>query len=317
MRFLRVEASGIRTALAAAVPLIVGQAIGQPFAGVTVGLGGLYLSLTDKEGSTLASLVIATILNGVAVWAGTALASHHAIALVATFAWSCAGGLASAYGEVPSQVGFVSTLAFVVALGSSVSPSLSRAALFVAGGVWGTALTQLLWMFHRATSALADPVAPVGLALRSLATRHALRLGIAATLALALFYALRLERGYWLILTVLVIVKPVFADTRTRTIQRVAGSIVGGAIAALLAATVHNAIVLDVLLVVFGVLAYSQVRHNYGVFVVFLTPFVVLMIETVQPTDWHIALTRIVDTLLGAAIALTVTYLLRPRWAAK
>ena len=39
MRFLRVEASGVRTALAAAVPLIVGQAVGQPAAGVTMGLG--------------------------------------------------------------------------------------------------------------------------------------------------------------------------------------------------------------------------------------------------------------------------------------
>jgi uncharacterized membrane protein YccC len=69
------------------------------------------------------------------------------------------------------------------------------------------------------------------------------------------------------------------------------------------------------LLVVFSVLAYSHVRHNYSLFVVFLTPFVVLMIETVQPTDWRIALTRVLDTLAGGLIALAVSYLLRPRAA--
>lgn len=124
-----------------------------------------------------------------------------------------------------------------------------------------------------------------------------------------------MERGYWLIITVLVIVKPVFADTRRRAAERVVGSVVGGAVAALLAACVRNVVLLDLLLVTFSVLAYSHVRHNYGVFVLFLTPFVVLMIETVQPTDWRIVLTRVVYTLLGGAIALTISYLLRPKSA--
>jgi uncharacterized membrane protein YccC len=126
---------------------------------------------------------------------------------------------------------------------------------------------------------------------------------------------LKLERGYWLTITVLVIVKPVFADTRKRTRERVLGSVAGGAIAALLAAGIHNVVILDVLLVLFSVLAYSNVRYHYGLFVFFLTPFVVLMVESVQPTRWQIVLTRIFDTLIGAAIALTVTYLLRPKSA--
>ena len=56
-------------------------------------------------------------------------------------------------------------------------------------------------------------------------------------------------------------------------------------------------------------------RSNYGFYVLFLTPFVVLMIDTVIPGDWEVALVRIFDTLIGGAIALAVTYILRPRIA--
>lgn len=72
----------------------------------------------------------------------------------------------------------------------------------------------------------------------------------------------------------LVIVKPVFVDTRKRALERVAGSIVGGALAALLAASIHNVVALDILLLVFSVLAYSHMRQNYGLYVLFLTPLV-------------------------------------------
>ena len=81
----------------------------------------------------------------------------------------------------------------------------------------------------------------------------------------------------------------------------------------IIAALFQNIVILDVLLILFSVLAFSHVRSNYGFYVLFLTPFVILMIDTVIPGDWEIALVRILDTLIGGAIALFVTYLLRPR----
>jgi uncharacterized membrane protein YccC len=98
--------------------------------------------------------------------------------------------------------------------------------------------------------------------------------------------------------------------------QRVIGSVIGGAIAAVLAATIHNVLILDALLLVFSVLAYSHVNENYTFFTLFLTPFIVLMIDIVQPSSsWHLASERIVNTLIGAAVALVVTFLLRPKSA--
>jgi Fusaric acid resistance protein-like len=335
MGVLRVEAGGVRTAAAAVLPLIVGQLLGQPALGLLVGLGGLYLSVTDKEGSTLRSLVVAVFVNGAALLAGMLAAGNAPLSICLMFAWALLAGMASAYGEVASQIGFISTIAFATSLGTpaGLHAGSGRAAAFVVGGLWGAALTLLLWHFHKRTSEASEtPEAnrqlvdeevrrglvgqfKANLTFRSIIFRHALRLAVAATIAVALYKTLRLERGYWLIITVLVIVKPVFADTRRRTLERVLGSVVGGALAALLAASVHNVVALNLLLIVFSVLAYSHVRHNYSLFVVFLTPFVVLMIETVQPTDWRIALTRIIDTALGGVIALAVSYLLRPRAA--
>jgi hypothetical protein len=336
MSLLRIEAAGVRTASAAVLPLIVGQLLGHPAPWLLVGLGGLYLSVTDKEGSTLRSLLVAAFVNGAAVMAGTLMGGSLTLSICVMFAWALLAGMMSAYGEVASQIGFISTLSFAVALGSpaGLEVSAERAAFFVAGGLWGAALTLLLWRFHKQTSEPSetpeaqqrdiydyDPKRGLvqtftsNFSFRSIIFRHALRLAVASTVAVTLYKTLRLDRGYWLIITVLVIVKPVFADTRKRTLERVLGSIVGGVLAALLAASVHNVIALNLLLVLFSVLAYSNVRHNYSLYVVFLTPFVVLMIETVQPTNWRIALTRVLDTLAGGLIAFVVSYLLRPKSA--
>ena len=140
-----------------------------------------------------------------------------------------------------------------------------------------------------------------------------MRLAIASSIAIGVYKYFALEHGYWLIITVLVIVKPIFADTRRRAVERVTGSVAGGIFAVIVAAFVRDLAVIDVLLVVFSVLAFSHVRSNYGVYVFFLTPFVVLMIDTVVPGDWQIALVRILNTIVGGIIALAVTYLLRPR----
>jgi hypothetical protein len=335
MNPLRVEASGIRTALAAVLPLVVGQSLGFPALGLLTGLGGLHLSVADKEGSTVTSLLFTTVINGAAVFIGSLIGNSVWLSVFVLFAWAFLGGMASVFGEVVSQTAFISTITLAVALGlpAGFSAGLERMGLLIAGGAWGTALTLILWRLHQTTSELSespdvnyetpssdDERGPFGkivahLTFRSIIFRHALRLALAATVAVALFEFLKLERGYWLIITVLVIVKPVFVDTRRRALERVLGSIVGGAVAALLAASIHNIVALDLLLLIFSVLAYSHVQQNYGLYVLFLTPFVVLMIETVEPTDWHLVLFRIGYTLIGGAIALTISYLLRPKSA--
>lgn len=334
---IKIEAPGIRTALAATVPLILGQVFGFPVIGLFVGLGGIYLSVTDKEGSTFGTLLIALLCNAAAMFVGTILGNDVWLSVISMFAFAFFAGMLSAYGEIVTQIAFIATLVFAVALGQhgDVATAAERFAALCAGGLWSVVLTLLLWQFRAETSGLSEPrdredeedfaevekpqslltVFRENLTFNSIIFRHALRLALGSTIAIGLAKYFEIERGYWLILTVLVIVKPIFRDTRQRALHRVAGSIAGGAIAVILAASIQNLVVLDFLLIVFSILAYSQVRHHYGIFVLFLTPFIVLMIDTVDPGDWQVALTRMIDTVIGGAIALTVAYLLRPKTA--
>jgi Fusaric acid resistance protein-like len=311
--FFKLEASGVRTSLATVLPLIIGQITGFPAAGLFVGLSGLYLSVTDKEGSTVWTLLAGLLLNAAMMFAGTLVGSDIWLSVGLLFAVAFIGGMTSAFGEIVGQIGYVATLAFL------------------AGGAFSLLLTMILWFFDRKTSSAIDdtdaqkaieqetkknPLRGLleQLTPKSIIFRHALRLAVASAIAIAIYKFFRLEHGYWLIITVLVIVKPVFADTRKRAFERVLGSVAGGILAVIIAALVQNIVILDVLLILFSVLAFSHVRSNYGFYVLFLTPFVVLMIDTVIPGNWEIALVRILDTLIGGAIALVVTYLLRPRF---
>ena len=54
-------------------------------------------------------------------------------------------------------------------------------------------------------------------------------------------------------------------------------------------------------------LPYGRSR-NFGLLAVFLTPLVVLLIDLLAPTGWHLAEDRLIDTVLGCAIALLFGY---------
>jgi fusaric acid resistance family protein len=47
---------------------------------------------------------------------------------------------------------------------------------------------------------------------------------------------------------------------------------------------------------------------NYGLLATFVTPLVVLLIDLLHPAGWSLALDRLIDTLLGCAIALVIGF---------
>jgi uncharacterized membrane protein YccC len=152
------------------------------------------------------------------------------------------------------------------------------------------------------------------LTFRSLTFRHALRLGVTATVAVALPTLLNLPHGAWVALTAMVILKPNFGGTYQQAKQRVVGTVTGSVVGAILAAAITKLLALDLLLLLFGILAFSLIARNYGLGVLFLTPFIVLLLNTVQPGDWEVAAIRSFDTVIGGILALLAGYLLWPSW---
>src|SRR5258708_3119967 len=128
---------------------------------------------------------------------------------------------------------------------------------------------------------------------------------------------LALARSYWVVLTVAIVLKPDFGSVFARALQRGIGTILGAVLGAIILAVVPYG---PWLLIPYGILAallpYGQSR-NHGLFATFLTPLVVVLIDLLAPAGWHLALDRLLDTLLGCAIVLLVGYPLAPEtWQA-
>jgi uncharacterized membrane protein YccC len=155
-----------------------------------------------------------------------------------------------------------------------------------------------------------DPLVAV-LAWESDVLRHALRVAVASAFAVALTSALQISRGYWLTLTVIVILQPYTSATFQKGLQRIAGTIAGGVAAAVLLALVHSPAGLMVLIFVGAAVTVAFLPVNYGLYSLFVTVTFVLLAE-VGANDWHLVWRRVSMTLAGAAIAYTAAWLLWP-----
>ena len=146
---------------------------------------------------------------------------------------------------------------------------------------------------------------------RSVTLRHALRVGATAAIATALAHGLGVQRGYWVTLTALIVLQPSAGATWVKGVQRIGGTVAGGIVAAGIIALVHDPAVLLAIVFVLAVAAVSVLLVNYGVYSALLTPTFVLLAETSTP-DPHLAGIRMVNTLIGGALALGAAKVLWP-----
>ncbi len=149
---------------------------------------------------------------------------------------------------------------------------------------------------------------------QSIGARHAARVGVAATAAFLTVRALHLPFGYWATMATLLILQPSIATSWPRSIERAAGSIVGGLLAAAIGLVVHSPIAIS--LVVFPLVCATMALRpvSYSLFVLFITPTFVLVADFAAPegAEMAYAVTRLANNVLGCLIALLATFLLWP-----
>jgi len=163
----------------------------------------------------------------------------------------------------------------------------------------------------------ANPLATLraNLRLSSPACRHAIRCGVCVAIALAISHLLPLSRGYWMPMTVAIVLKPDFGATWRYGLLRVAGTL-GGLLlttAVLYVGGVGNFwIALSLMAVLcFGFRELATV--HYGIAVVCLTGTVVILLSFYGIPAAASVHARAVDTMLGSALAL-LAYFAWPTW---
>ena len=137
---------------------------------------------------------------------------------------------------------------------------------------------------------------------------YALRLMASIGVAAVVSEILPLQRSYWVVLTAAFVLKPDFGSVFARALQRGIGTVVGAVIGAIILVEVPYGLWLLIPCAVLAALLPYGRSLNYGLLTTFLTPLVVLLIDILDRTGWHLAEDRLIDTLLGCAIALVIGF---------
>ncbi|MET0457415.1 MAG: FUSC family protein [Mycobacterium sp.] len=158
-------------------------------------------------------------------------------------------------------------------------------------------------------SAMPATVAAVGvhMAWGSPILRHALRLAAAAGAGIAVARFADVPHGYWIPLTVLMVLRPETAHTYTRCVGRIAGNAVGILVASVFAAMWHP---VGLIAAAFAVLAlgvaYAVSHFGYLASTAAVAAAVVFLIDVTGTAGAGSVADRIIATLIGGALAVLV-----------
>ena len=153
------------------------------------------------------------------------------------------------------------------------------------------------------------------LSLQSPATRHGLRLAVVVPIATLIARQLPVHHGYWVAVAAATVLRPEYGATFTRGTERAGGTALGVALAGLIAVAFHPAGGATIALVgLFAVLGYATMPASFAVGYGFITSLVVFLLNALDPDTLSTATSRLVDTLIGAAIGLFV-YAVWPTWS--
>ncbi|MBB2206543.1 FUSC family protein [Gluconacetobacter takamatsuzukensis] len=142
--------------------------------------------------------------------------------------------------------------------------------------------------------------------------RHAARLSVAVMAAFGITLAFHLPYAYWAMMAVVVVTQPGRSTTLSRTIERVAGSVAGGILAAIAGTLCPKWLVL---LLIFPLSATTIALRsvNYTLCVTFMTQLFVLVTDLVgSDTGWLLGFARAENNIIGSLVGMAACLLLWP-----
>ncbi|MGB4884638.1 MAG: FUSC family membrane protein [Ferruginibacter sp.] len=145
--------------------------------------------------------------------------------------------------------------------------------------------------------------------------RHSLRVAIALLVGYIVSSLFDIGHSYWILLTIVVILKPAYSLTKQRNKDRLIGTFAGIIIGLLILFFVENTIALFSIMVLCMLISYSFLRIRYLVSVITLTPYLILFFYFLYPAHLkELMVDRMLDTAIGSVIAFLLSLMLLPQW---
>lgn len=318
--------TGLVAGIVIIVPLLAGEGAGSIAGGVFATLGALNLLMAIAARPPVARfppLAAAALSNAGALALGTIIGTTGWVE-VPLVALGIGIILVSASRAGFDSIGLVTAIMLAVGVGipgGSGPEALERLVLALLGGFWailGLAIARPILLrrgyfganeeIQRPTTPL-RPSAPAPVPVSRVHVRYAILVAGTTAVGLAISLALGLPRDYWVMLTVLVSLRASIATTFSASFLRIVGTIGGAGVAVGLTVFIVNPWVLGALLFLFAMALFATRWVNYGIYTLFLTPFVILLLSLAYPGDWQFAFVRVFDTVLGGGLAITVATL--------
>lgn len=144
--------------------------------------------------------------------------------------------------------------------------------------------------------------------------KHSLRLSILMVIGFLIGNIFSMQNPYWILLTLVVIMRPSYGLTKQRSKHRVIGTLIGAAIATAVVLITQNTTVYGIIAIISLPIAFSLVQLNYRNAAVFITLNVIFVYAILDPNILSVVKFRVLDTIIGATLAFSASYFLWPAW---
>jgi uncharacterized membrane protein (TIGR01666 family) len=144
--------------------------------------------------------------------------------------------------------------------------------------------------------------------------RHSLRITITIVIGFIIGLIFPFQNVYWILLTIIVIMRPGYGLTKQRSYQRIIGTVAGGIIAFAFLSFVHQPVVIGTLVIVCMLLGFTFTAINYSVGATFVTMYVIFLYGLLTPDIGQVLQYRFIDTAMGAVLAFIGNYFFWPSW---
>jgi hypothetical protein len=325
----RTPAAGLRAIAAVVIALVSGQLAGHASAGAiaagaafTVGFAIFHEAIA----SSLLSMGIVTAGIALGTLVGSLSAQHTPSVLLIVAAAGVGYGLLSGLSAVAGWIGMQIATYVIVAsyFPNGLHYAIGRTEMVLAGGGLQMLLFALYHLFgdrKPGVPAVKAPLVPrLQLRLRQLwqelrggedfhgdAAVYTVRLTLTLLLCTAIYRRFHVRNGYWSPMTALLVAKPQWSHTLSRGIARLTGTLVGAAVAVVLARYFPlDEFTILAMAVVTAWACYALQAVNYAMFSLFVTLNIVFLFRSGGFSQTSAAHIRLMNTALGGGVALAV-----------